>query len=82
MQLTATKRFHASDIQGPDGRRTVNPGEQFDAPDETGRQLLDKGFATEAASLEQKSEPELLNKVEPTPRKKRKAGVDTDESEE
>jgi|SRR5690242_5032061 len=101
MRMTATRRFHASDMTGPDGRRTVDPGEEFEVPDETGKQLLEKGLATETrggtpsetsaertapvgsatdtGSAGEKAEPDLPNKAEPTPKKKRRPAAEEPE---
>jgi hypothetical protein len=73
MKLKAKDTLHVSSAR-PDN---IAPGEVFEVSDDTGRQLIEKGLATEvggqvtvkanAPEPEQKSELPLANKMESAP---------------
>lgn len=91
MKLKAKDTFHAS------GVGKVHARQEFEVHDALGKELVDKGHAeileastdTDAGAAQSepavpKAEPELLNKIEPAPKNKRrgKAEAPADEPED
>jgi hypothetical protein len=77
MRMKANGPFHTSET------RTVKGGAEFEVHDELGKDLEARGVAIRIgdAQPEIKAEPELLNKIEPTPEnktRKRKVRIEED----
>lgn len=67
MKLKANDTLHVSSVKADN----IAPGEEFEVSDDSGRQLIEKGLATEVkAKVEKKAEPPVENKMEPAPANK------------
>jgi hypothetical protein len=72
MQLKANDTLHVSSVKADN----IAPGEVFEVADDTGRQLVEKGLATEVkAQKAEKAEPAHENKMEPAPQNKLISGA-------
>lgn len=71
MKLRAKDTLHVSSVKADN----LQPGEEFEVADDTGRQLVERGLATEVKS-EAKAAPAHANKAEPgAPENKAKQAI-------
>jgi len=61
MRLKAIDTLHVSSVKAD----SILPGEEFDAADDTGRQLVERALAVEV-----KAAPDHSNKMQPAPANK------------
>ena len=66
MKLKAKDTLHVSSVKADN----LLPGEEFEVSDDMGRQLVERGVATEVKATKAKAEPEHANKAEQAPANK------------